>query len=54
MNLKKLLRKQAEKDAQSLITEEDKKFIQQLIPKYVKCEKQQSEKELSENNCENR
>ena len=41
MNLKKFLQKQAEKDAESLLNEEDKLFIEQLIQKDEKSERQE-------------
>ncbi|MDE6442518.1 MAG: hypothetical protein K2L12_07210 [Clostridia bacterium] len=41
MNIKKYLRKQAEKDVKTLLTEEDKLFIQRLIQKNEEREKQE-------------
>lgn len=41
MNLKKYLQESAEKDAEALITESDRLFIEQLIEKYVQSDSQE-------------
>ena len=50
MNLKNYLRLKAEKDAESLLTEEDEKFIQQLVQKYdIKDTDEKFEKQKRKN-----
>ncbi len=50
MNLKKILQKRAEKDAEALLSEEDELFIQRLAQAYeIKDAKGKDKKQKSKN-----